>query len=178
MIWDKTFFDRLCGRISDITGLSDGPFIESVLINCCRIKAEIVRQDEREKGLRSILNFGHTLGHALESATRYRHFLHSEAVLHGMRAAIYLSNKNRGLPAEEAGAMLHLIKGLEPPPVPSDVSSEVILSAMQQDKKRSKSGQLWILLDRIGEACFVMDPPAHLVSEAVQYMLENNPGDL
>ena len=73
--------------------------LESVIAASIRMKADVVRRDERESGLRMILNFGHTVGHALEQATRYKAMLHGEAVGWGMVAALYLARGGGRLPA-------------------------------------------------------------------------------
>ena len=72
-----------------------------VIAECCRIKADIVTRDERETGLREVLNFGHTAGHALESVTRYQRFLHGEAVAYGMMVATEIAASRGLLPADE-----------------------------------------------------------------------------
>jgi len=170
-IWDGWFFDLLNSQFSSIVGLADANLIETVLETCCKIKAEVVRQDERESGLRAILNFGHTIGHALESATGYETFLHGEAILHGMRGAVYLSQVAGRLPQEEAQIAQTMIRHLLPPIIPKTVSVDDLLSDMQQDKKRSTSGQLWILLDGIGHAVMTRDVSPQQVRQAVEFVL-------
>ncbi|HWD98841.1 MAG TPA: 3-dehydroquinate synthase family protein, partial [Bryobacteraceae bacterium] len=90
VIADEALFDFLASRREAILA-HDPAALEHVIAESVRIKCEVVSEDEREAGLRRILNFGHTFGHALESETRYSRFLHGEAVAWGMRAATYLS---------------------------------------------------------------------------------------
>ncbi len=170
-IWDVAFFELLRSRLSSIVDLSDVGLIENVLEACCRIKAEVVRQDERESGLRAILNFGHTIGHALEAATGYETFLHGEAVLHGMRGAIYLSKMTGRLSQEETQVALAIIQSLQPPAIPNSINVDALLSNMQRDKKRSSSGQLWVLLDKIGHAVMTRDVSPQQVRQAVEFVL-------
>src|SRR6266567_7430296 len=79
VIGDGRLFNRIARNIDELKKL-DSAELEHLIERCCRIKARVVRSDEREGGLRRILNFGHTVGHALEAVTRYRRFLHGEAV--------------------------------------------------------------------------------------------------
>ncbi len=168
---DKALFDLLDDHLTEITGLTNIPLLEQVLTTCCSIKARIVEQDEKESGIRATLNFGHTIGHGLEAATHYNTFLHGEAVLHGMRGAIHLSTLENLLPMSEAKRMLSLIDKLDPAPVHGDISAEQIINAMQKDKKRSRKGQLWILLNDIGKSMMKRNISEKNVHNAVQFVL-------
>ena len=101
----------------------------------CRIKAKVVTADERESGLRRILNFGHTVGHALEAATNYKRFRHGEAVGYGMLAALWLGVARGVTPQSLYEEILDLIGHLGPLPPVSDISSKDALAAMGRDKK-------------------------------------------
>ena len=101
----------------------------------CRIKAGVVSADEREAGLRRILNFGHTVGHALEAATKYKRFRHGEAVGYGMLAALSLGVARGVTPIALKEEVLELITHLGPLPPVSDVSSKEAMAAMGRDKK-------------------------------------------
>ena len=120
--------------------------------------------------MRAILNFGHTIGHALEAATNYGFFLHGEAILHGMRGALHLSQIEGGL-RDDLQPALALIESLQPPPIPENIRSETIHSAMIRDKKRSRSGQLWVLLKRIGGAELTRNVSEAGVNAAVEFVL-------
>ncbi len=170
-IWDKDFFTSLSEHIDSLITLSDTEYLVDVLATCCEIKAEVVEKDEKESGLRSILNFGHTAGHALEAVTGYKQFLHGEAVSHGMRAAIHLSMLENRIDQETLNNALKLIDLLTPPAIPSFVSVEEILDATKKDKKRSKSGQLWILLDEIGKYAMTRDVSMDNIKFAVEFMI-------
>ena len=129
-----------------------------VIADCCRIKAAIVADDEREAGPRRVLNFGHTVGHALEASTQYRRFLHGEAVAYGMLAAV----RHRGRPRRvRAGrcrrAVAALIAQLGPLPPLSDLSAAAQLELMRRDKKVVE-GRLHVVLPTgIGSATVVAD---------------------
>jgi 3-dehydroquinate synthase len=114
-------------------------------------KARVVSLDERESGLREILNFGHTFAHALESVTRYRKYLHGEAVAWGMVAASKLGVASEMFSTKDSGRLIHLIARVGPlPPWPS-ASPARLTAAMQADKK-TRAGRLrFVLPERIGK---------------------------
>jgi len=106
-----------------------------VIADSCRIKAAIVAADERESGLRRVLNFGHTAGHAIEAVTKYRRFRHGEAIGYGMLVAAELA-KSRGALADRDGqALWDVIASLGPLPPIADIGPNQMLEAMQHDKK-------------------------------------------
>ena len=126
--------------------------LEAVIARSLRHKAAVVASDEREGGLRKILNFGHTLGHALEASAGYGRYLHGEAVAIGMAAAAALSEKHGGLSADEASRLTLLIAraGL-PTAMPPDARDDpAFLSAIRLDKKRADGAIEFVLLDRLG----------------------------
>jgi len=170
-IKELQFFQLLNKHINEIIDLKNIPLLEEVLNTCCRIKADIVEQDEKESGLRGILNFGHTIGHALEAATNYTTFLHGEAVMHGMRGVIHLSYLENHISYSKAHLMLLLIDKLSPPAIPKDISYDKIINAMKHDKKRSKEGQLWILLNDIGDVYMTREISQENVKNAIKFVL-------
>lgn len=125
--------------------------VDAVIPRCIRIKAEVVSEDEREADLRRILNFGHTVGHALEAATRYRRFLHGEAVGWGMIAATELARAMKFLQPSDADRIIRLIQRVGPLPPWPQVRPEKLLEFMRADKK-ARGGKLYVVLPRrIGE---------------------------
>jgi 3-dehydroquinate synthase len=137
-----------------------------VIAESIRIKAEVVRQDEREAGLRMILNFGHTVGHAIETLTKYRSLLHGEAVGWGMRVAIEAS-RIRGLADADADRCLAAIDALDLPPLPR-LSARRLLHAAEGDKKRIGGVRHFVLLESIGHAHVVKDLSDTELQQAVQ----------
>ena len=127
--------------------------MEEMVARSLRHKAAVVSADEREGGLRKILNFGHTIGHAIEASAGYGEYLHGEAVAIGMVAASRLSSLHAGLSADEASRLYHLIEraGL-PVEMPAEWQGERFMSALRLDKKRSAGGVEFVLLDRLGHA--------------------------
>jgi 3-dehydroquinate synthase len=170
-IRDRQFYELVAERLADLFSLSDTALLETVLYKSCAIKADVVSKDEREAGLRAILNFGHTVGHAIEAETGYSHFLHGEAVVHGMKAALYLSSLAGNFPKKDIEEMIKLLDAFQPPPLPEKLTVDGLLHAMQKDKKRSSKGQLWVLLKSVGEAYLTREVPDEHVHEAVDYLL-------
>ncbi len=103
IIYDAGLFQRLERDLPKLLR-RDSRTLAAVVARCCEIKAEVVRQDETESGLRAILNFGHTIGHALEAISHYGKYLHGEAIAIGQVAAAKLSAQVLGLPAARGGA--------------------------------------------------------------------------
>jgi 3-dehydroquinate synthase len=123
-----------------------------IIPRCLEIKAHVVSRDERESGLREILNFGHTFGHALETVTNYRTYQHGEAVAWGMMAAALLGHEIGLTPADEVSRIVSLVRRMGPlPPWPS-VPPKKLIAAMYSDKK-TRAGKLrFVLAPKIGKA--------------------------
>jgi 3-dehydroquinate synthase len=131
--------------------------ITAVIAESCRIKAAVVAADEREAGPRRILNFGHTAGHAVEAVTKYRKFLHGEAVAYGMLVATALAS-GRGALAEIARkSLFDLVASLGPLPPISDLSTAEILEAMRHDKKMVDGRLHFVLPTAVGATTIVDD---------------------
>jgi 3-dehydroquinate synthase len=133
--------------------------VERVVRRCCEIKADVVRADERESGLRAILNFGHTVGHALETLSDYVGLLHGEAIAIGMCCAARLSVKRAQLNEAEAQRLCALISASGfPTRLGEQFDSAALLKAARLDKKAQNGKLRFVLLKRLGET---------VISEAV-----------
>jgi len=133
------------------------------ILEAVRIKADVVARDERENNLRAILNFGHTVGHALEAASNYRRFKHGEAVAWGMIAAAELSVSLGKMKAEEARRFAQLIQRIEALPSLRGISAEGVWRALRHDKKSVGGTIRMVLLQSLGHAQLVTDlDPGHL----------------
>jgi 3-dehydroquinate synthase len=127
--------------------------LTEVVERSLRHKAFVVSSDEREGGLRKILNFGHTLGHALEASAGYGSYFHGEAVAIGMVAAARLSSRHAGFSAADAARLERLIEAAGLPlEMPAGWRGEDFVRALRLDKKRSGDGVEFVLLDRLGHA--------------------------
>jgi len=147
-IWDRSFFEFLSGRPSRGAVTEE---IERVLFTCCDCKRQVVERDERDQGVRMLLNFGHTLGHAYELAGGYTAYTHGQAVAAGMCAAAKLGTALGITPPETAPAIANLVRafGL---PEQIDCGYEEMARAVGLDKKGAGEEITVILLRSIGEA--------------------------
>jgi len=140
----------------------------AVIAESCRIKATVVSADEREAGPRRILNFGHTAGHALEAVTKYRRYRHGEAVAYGMLVAAQLAAGRGALAEGDRKALADLIASLGPLPPIADLSSALILEAMQHDKKIVAGRLHFVLPTAIGTTTIVDDVTVKEVKDALK----------
>ncbi len=160
LIGDESFYRWLHDHISQLRALEEGPLAEAIERSCSN-KAGVVAQDEREAGLRALLNFGHTFGHAIETAQGYGQWLHGEAVGAGMAMAARLSVAHCGLAADEVTPLLELLSAAGLPTAgPADMAADQYLELMQRDKKVVDGRLRLILLDAVGAARVVDDVPA------------------
>jgi len=133
----------------------------------CELKAQVVADDEREAGLRAVLNFGHTFGHAIEAGTGYREWLHGEAVAAGMVMAAELSTRAGTLRREDAERVKGLIGRAGLPVRGPKLAIERYLELMQVDKKAAAGKVRFILLDGLGRATLRGDLEERLVRESI-----------
>jgi 3-dehydroquinate synthase len=134
-----------------------------------RIKARVVSRDERESGLREILNFGHTFAHALESVTKYLRYQHGEAVAWGMVAAAFLGHELGLTRAADVSRIVALLRALGPLPAWPHVSPRTLMNAMQSDKKARAGVLRFVLSPRIGEARSYDAVPLHIVERVLHF---------
>ncbi len=139
---------------------------------CIRVKAYVVKEDERESGLRQILNYGHTLGHALEAATGYTRFLHGEAIGWGMIAATLLAVATDRLPDKDAGRILKLIASVGPLPPLGKITASQLRPIVAGDKKARGGRVLWVLPRRIGKTEWGADIPWQIVAKTFAQLPE------
>jgi len=156
VIASRPLFDRLAHHTKAVFA-RDPDVVIPAIIESCRIKAEVVSADEREGGLRRILNFGHTVGHALEAVTRYRQFRHGEAIALGMLAAADLSVMRGVLAVKDRDALVGLVAQLGPLPSLADLSLSELLEAVRRDKKVVNGRLHFVLATAIGATTTVDD---------------------
>ena len=154
---------------------------EDLIAAHCSFKARIVAGDEREaigrsdRKSRRILNFGHTIGHALEALTSYRRFRHGEAVGYGMLVAGEISKLLGLLEPSELESLRRAVNWCGPLPRVHDLNERAIISAMEQDKKKVGGRIQWVLLERIGAARIIDGSkiPSGLLRDALKLVLKN-----
>ena len=133
------------------------------------IKARIVTRDERESGLREILNFGHTFAHALESVTHYKRYQHGEAVAWGMMAAALLGHEIGVTGADDVSRIVSLVRRMGPLPGWPRVPARALLAAMRSDKKAREGKLRFVLTPRIGKAALYEDVPLAAIERVVRF---------
>lgn len=170
LILDAELFELLEFNCQQLFSLTDTDLLIHLIRTCCRLKAMVVENDERESGYRRILNFGHTMGHALENITNYRYFRHGEAVAWGMIAAAAMSEKKLGLPEKQFLKILNVINRLEKPVIPKEISKEKLIQSIQTDKKMTSQGLQFVLLERIGK-CRVELVDLELIESGINQIL-------
>jgi len=143
-----------------------------VIPRCIRIKARIVAQDERESGLREILNFGHTFGHALEAVTGYRRFLHGEAIGWGLYAATLLGLATTRIPESEATRMIRLVASVGPLPRLGAIRAAQLRRILAGDKKARGGRVRWVLPRRIGKVQRGVELPWKLIARTISELAE------
>ena len=156
MIASRDLFDRIV-RDSRAIFARDPAVLLPAIIESCRIKADVVSADERESGPRRVLNFGHTVGHALEAITKFRRFRHGEAIAYGMIAAADLAVRRGALAPRERQALVELITQLGPLPPIADLSAAQVVEAVRRDKKVVNGRLHFVICIEIGATTIVDD---------------------
>jgi 3-dehydroquinate synthase len=169
IIYDAALFKKLERDLPKLLK-RDSKTLADVVARCCEIKAEVVGRDETDGGVRAILNFGHTIGHALEAISGYGKYLHGEAISIGQVAAAEISARLTGLPAADVERIRNLFRraGL-PVAVKLDTSGHKrLLSAMKLDKKVSGGEIKFVLARKIGKVEYGQSVPMALVQETLR----------
>jgi 3-dehydroquinate synthase len=166
IIFDAGLFERLERDLPKLLA-RDQKTLVTVIARCCEIKAGVVGKDETESGPRAILNYGHTIGHALEAISRYGKFLHGEAISIGQIAAAKLSQKLAGLSASDTQRILTLFKraGLATWTKFDAAQRTKLFAAMRLDKKVSSGEIKFVLARRIGHVVWGQRVPDRVIHE-------------
>jgi 3-dehydroquinate synthase len=151
-------------------GLREALFLERIVATACRIKKQLVESDERDRGIRRILNFGHTVGHAVESSSGYR-LSHGESVAIGMAAAARLSERLHGLPAADVSRIAAAIRAVGlPGRLPAGMDPEEIRSRLKLDKKTEGGTTHYVLLKKMGMPFLNGGIPEGILRETLEEM--------
>ena len=171
IIWDSAFFDFLEKKRETLLSLNPEDIIH-IINRSCEIKADVVSRDERESGIRAILNFGHTIGHAIETATGYTTFLHGEAIAIGMHVEAILAHEAGLIGSDEISRIRHLLKtfGL-PTEIPAGIDLTALFGAMKLDKKTVSGDVKFILPEQIGRVRIQGNIPEKIVQQAIKKAL-------
>ena len=168
IIYDAKLFTQIERDLSRLIK-REPKLLAGVVARCCEIKAEVVSRDETESGLRAILNFGHTLGHAIEAVSGYGRFLHGEAISIGQVAAARLSQLMLGLPAREAERIENLFRraGLPTRTKLRAAQRQKLFVAMRLDKKVSDGESRFVLAQRIGRVVWGQRVPESRIQQVL-----------
>jgi len=148
----------------------DADALSSVVARCCQIKSGVVGQDETESGLRAILNFGHTIGHAIEAISGYEKFLHGEAISIGQVLAARLSAELLGLPQRDVRRIADVFEkaGLPTQIKLTDLQRQKLFEAMNHDKKVTEGVIKFVLANKIGQVSFGQAVPTELIQRVLK----------
>jgi 3-dehydroquinate synthase len=163
LIWDAAFLAWLEANMDKLRAL-DPAAIAHAIYRSCEIKAQVVSQDEREGGIRAILNLGHTFGHAIETGMGYGNWLHGEAVAAGMVMAAETSRRLGWLSEADVARTRALIRAAGLPDVAPDLGVDRYLEYMGHDKKVEGGRMRFVLLKKLGEAVITADVPADVLA--------------
>ena len=163
LIRDADFLAWLEANMDKLRAL-DPAAITHAIFRSCEIKAQVVGQDEREGGIRAILNLGHTFGHAIETGMGYGNWLHGEAVAAGMVLAAQTSQRMGWLTEADVGRTRALIRAAGLPDVAPDLGVATWLDYMGHDKKVEGGKMRFVLLTKLGEAVITADVPADVLT--------------
>jgi 3-dehydroquinate synthase len=168
IIYDEALFERLEKGLERLLKL-DSKLLSEVVARCCEIKADVVGQDETETGLRAILNFGHTIGHAIENSAGYGKYLHGEAISIGQVAAAQLSCEVLGLCGGCAERIRDLFRraGLPTGIRLNPAQRARLLAAMKLDKKVSGAEVRFVLAEQIGKVVWGQSVPQELIERVL-----------
>jgi 3-dehydroquinate synthase len=166
-IYDIDFLSWLEANVSALNARDDGAVAHAVK-RSCEIKAEVVGVDEREQGLRAILNLGHTFGHAIETATGYKDWLHGEAVAAGVAMAADMSQRLGWITPGDRQRVIDLLQRFQLPVQPPRIGAERGRELMGMDKKVLKGKLRLVLLRKLGQADIVGDYPPEVLDETLR----------
>jgi 3-dehydroquinate synthase len=170
VIRDAELF-RVLSEGADRVFAQEPATVDRIIADAVRIKAEVVTADEREGDLRRILNFGHTVGHALEADTQYQRFLHGEAVAFGMHAATALAERVVKLAAPDAASIHAVIRKYGPIPALTGITASSLFARLAADKKTVQGKVHFVLPVKIGDVKIVTGVDEDAVMEAIEVAL-------
>ena len=170
LILDNNLLNLFEEKHNEITSL-DSEIATDIIRKSVAIKAQVVSKDERETlGIRILLNYGHTVGHAIESTTGYSKYLHGEAVSIGMMAAASLSKSMEMMSGVEVERQKNLLQKYNLPTTSDDIDADKIIEAIKSDKKTVGGSGNWVLLETIGKAVTNNEVPEHFLIEALSQL--------
>ena len=172
LIGDAELYNIIFSHLDDIMNLSDMEVVCQIIARSVTVKSKVVSQDEKESGLRQILNFGHTIGHAIEAASGGK-ILHGEAILNGMRAALWISCGKNVLSESDYEKIENDLRKLEHPVDIDDLDFDTILKFIKKDKKNIDKKLRFVVLDSIGSARLSYEVSDNDMEQAFAFIQNN-----
>jgi 3-dehydroquinate synthase len=167
IIYDAEFFAFLESNREQVLALEPEALVH-MIARSCEIKAAVVSEDEKEAGLRRILNFGHTIAHAIEKETGYVRYNHGEAVATGMVGAAYISRELGLIGEAEYNRVRDMIARYNLPLQAAGVTVDAMYADIFHDKKTVGGKVTWVLMEKIGQVICRNDVPADVVKQAME----------
>lgn len=168
LLWDNDFLTELEASKSALRQL-DPNALSVVIRRCCQIKADIVSRDEQERGMRALLNLGHTFGHAIETEMGYGQWLHGEAVAAGMAIALRVSRSKGWVGENYYQRVINLLRFFNlPTSAPDDMTVDIFIQHMMRDKKTNAGVISFILPDAEGSCCISSDVSTEEIKQALR----------
>jgi 3-dehydroquinate synthase len=172
IILDKDFFSFTQSHLAHVLKY-DTEVLKKMVKRSCELKANVVSSDEREQGLRTILNFGHTIGHALERAGGYSRLKHGEAILYGMIAETSIAHSLSFLSSQDKNSIETVISAIPLPKLSHlNMSVDSLMETMMIDKKSAGGNIRMVLPQRIGKVSLPVVVSPHLIRKAITYLKE------
>ncbi len=173
IVVDSSFFYWLEKHIIELLK-AEPSALAGAISGSVKAKAAVVEQDEYENNYRRVLNFGHTIGHALEAATNYNYYLHGEAVLIGMFAAVDMAETLAVLNDKQGGRIRNLLDQILLKKPPAGLTAEAVIDKLRQDKKRREDDLIFVLPKEIGEAAIMPVNDRVLIKEVIENYLNKH----
>ena len=170
LVFDRHMFQNIKENFDILIDLNNIDELEKNIFQCCMHKKNIIVQDEFDQGQRMLLNFGHTIGHALESYYQYKNIMHGDAVYYGMVAASYISCKLGYLSRNDYNVIYEFINSI-PKKTLDNIDIEILKNYFSYDKKRKGNESNFILLNNIGSAIIKNDIPESMINESLKLLI-------
>ena len=170
LICDANLYNLVEENFDELIILNNKKMLNDIITQCCQHKIQIVSKDELDKNHRMILNFGHTVGHALESYFSYQDINHGDAVYYGMIAAGFISSKLNYLSEKEFKRINQFINSI-PKFHLKNMNVDELLNCMKYDKKKVNNNQHFILLKKIGESVIAENISKDIIKESLRFII-------
>ena len=171
MISDKGLYNEVVNNFNYLITLKDLTKMEKIIIRCCELKRDIITKDEFDQNERMKLNFGHTIGHAIESYFSYKKILHGDAIYYGMVAESFISNKLDYLSDIDFNQINKFIESI-PKYDLNGIDIQELFTYTQSDKKKYSNKKHFILLNEIGDAMIKSNISIKIIKQSLNFLIK------